>query len=97
MLHDGLAIREKKQPDDWTTFNTRSMLGEALNGRKRYADAEPLLRQGYEGMKAREGAIPPQGTTCLPEALDRLIELYTATNRTDEVSEVADRAGDVLA
>ena len=27
----------------WTTFNTRSMLGGALLGQKRYADAEPLL------------------------------------------------------
>jgi hypothetical protein len=37
------------------------------------------------GMKAREKTIPPQGSTRLPEALDRLIELYTATNRPDEV------------
>jgi tetratricopeptide (TPR) repeat protein len=85
VLRDSLAIREMKQPDNWTTFNVRSMLGEALNGQKKYAEAEPLLRQGYEGMTARERTIPPQGTTRLTEALDRLIELYTATNRPDEV------------
>jgi len=33
-------------PDDWLTFNTQSMLGGALLGRKRYADAEPLLVKG---------------------------------------------------
>src|SRR5262249_34704832 len=27
-LHDCLRIREKTQPDEWTTFNTRSLLGE---------------------------------------------------------------------
>jgi serine/threonine protein kinase/tetratricopeptide (TPR) repeat protein len=85
LLRECLAIREKAEPDAWTTFNTRSLLGGALLGQKEYAEAEPLLRQGYEGMKAREKAIPPPGSTRLPEALDRLIELSTATNRPDEV------------
>jgi tetratricopeptide (TPR) repeat protein len=85
ILRECLAIREKAEPDAWTTFNTRSQLGGVLLGQKKYAEAEPLLRQGYEGMKAREKAIPPQGATRLPEALDRLIELYTAINRPDEV------------
>ncbi len=35
-------------------------------------------------MKQREKTMPPQGATRIPEALDRLIELYTATNRPDE-------------
>jgi hypothetical protein len=61
------------------------MLGGALLGQKKYADAEPLLLKGYEGMKAREKAIPPPASTCIPEALDRLIELYTATKQPDEL------------
>jgi hypothetical protein len=61
------------------------MLGGALLGQKKYADAEPLLLTGYEGMKAHEKTIPSQGNTRIPEALDRLIELYTATNKPDEV------------
>ena len=43
------------------------------------------MLKGYEGMKQREKTIPPQASTRLPEALDRLIELYTATNKPDEV------------
>ena len=39
----------------------RSMLGGALLGQKKYAEAEPLLLAGYEGMKARADKIPPQG------------------------------------
>jgi eukaryotic-like serine/threonine-protein kinase len=84
-LRESLAIREKKEPDDWRTFNTRSLLGGALLGQKKYADAEPLLLKGYEGMKQRVKSIPPQGNTRIPEALDRLIELYTAMNKPDEV------------
>ncbi len=85
LLRDCLAIREKTQPDAWTTFNTRSMLGGALLGQKKYAEAEPLLLKGYEGMKQREKSIPPRANTRIPEALDRLIELYTAMNRPDAV------------
>jgi hypothetical protein len=48
--------------------------------------AEPLLRVGYEGMKAREAAIPPQGKPRLPEALERLVELYTFLERPDEAA-----------
>jgi eukaryotic-like serine/threonine-protein kinase len=36
-------------------------------------------------MKQREKTIPPQAGTRLPEALDRLIDLYTATNKPDDV------------
>jgi tetratricopeptide (TPR) repeat protein len=88
VLRECLAIREKTQRDVWTTFNTLSVLGGALLGQKKYADAEPLLLKGYEGMKAREKTIPKQGGAELriPEALDRLIDLYTATDKPDGVT-----------
>ena len=34
--------------------NARSLLGESLIGQKKYADAEPLVLSGYEGLRARE-------------------------------------------
>jgi hypothetical protein len=85
LLRECLAINEKARPDDWRTFEARSLLGGALLGHEKYADAEPYLRQGYEGMKQREKAIYAPDATALPEALDRLIELETAMNRPDEV------------
>jgi eukaryotic-like serine/threonine-protein kinase len=85
LIRECLAIREKTQADVWNTFNTQSLLGGALLGQKKYAEAEPLLLKGYEGMKQRQKSIPPQGNTRIPEALDRLIDLYTATNKPDEV------------
>ena len=85
LLRECLAIREKTQPDVWSTFNTQSLLGGVLLGQKKYAEAEPLLLAGYEGMKQREKTIPPQGKVRLPEALDRSIDLATATNKPDDV------------
>ncbi len=84
LLRECLAIREKTQPDAWTTFNTMSLLGGVLLGQKKHAEAEPLLLAGFEGMKKREKTIPPAGLVRLREALDRLIELSTATNKPDE-------------
>jgi eukaryotic-like serine/threonine-protein kinase len=84
VLRACLAAREKAEPDAWTTFNTQSMLGGALLGQRQYAEAGPLLLKGYEGMKRHEKAIPPPGAARIPEAVDRLVEWSTATNRPDE-------------
>ena len=85
-LRECLAIREQTQPDVWSTFNTKSTLGGALLGQKRFADAEPLLLTGYEGMKQREKTIPAQGKTRLPEAAERLVQLYDATGNKEEAA-----------
>jgi tetratricopeptide (TPR) repeat protein len=86
LLRECLAIRAKKQPDAWYTFDTQAMLGASLLGQKQYADAEPLLLKGYEGMKAREKAIPPQGQPRLTEALERLVELYERWERPEQAA-----------
>ena len=80
MLRGALAIRETKQPDLWSTFDTRSALGGALLGQKKYAEAEPLLLQGFEGMKQREAKIRPVDRRHLVEALERLVRLYEETD-----------------
>jgi tetratricopeptide (TPR) repeat protein len=85
-LHDCLAIREKQQPDDWTTFNALSMLGEALYGQKKFAEAEPLLVRSYEGMKQRATKIPKEGQHRLAEAVERLVQLYDAWGKPNDAT-----------
>jgi serine/threonine protein kinase len=85
-LRECLAIRARQTPDNWGTFYVRSMLGEALMGQKKYAEAEPLLLEGYRGLKERSKAIPPQGRDRLREALERLVRLYEATGKPDEAA-----------
>ena len=50
-MRESLTIRERIRPGNWATYNTKSLLGESLLGQKKYAEAEPLLLSGYEGMK----------------------------------------------
>jgi tetratricopeptide (TPR) repeat protein len=83
-LREWAAFWAKVPADNWTTFDAQSMLGASLLGQKKYADAEPLLLKGYEGLKEREKSLGPRDAPRLPEAIDRLIELYTATNKPDE-------------
>src|SRR5262249_14649794 len=59
LLRECLKFREQNEANNWETFFTKSALGVCLLGQKRYAEAEPLLLAGYEGMKRREGTIPP--------------------------------------
>ena len=85
-LRECLTIRQKIQPDDWTTFDTESILGEALLDQKKFADAEPLLLSGYEGMKQREDTIPSQDKPHLTQALERLVRLYEAWGKPDKAA-----------
>jgi hypothetical protein len=62
------------------------MLGGSLLGQKKYAEAEPLLLSGYEGMMQREEKIPSLGRPRLREALQRLVRLYEATSRPDHAA-----------
>jgi eukaryotic-like serine/threonine-protein kinase len=86
LLREALAIREKAQPDAWSTFNSKSLLGGALLGQKKYAEAEPLLLAGYRGMKEREAKIPPESKDRLTEALEHLVQLYDSWGKRDEAA-----------
>jgi serine/threonine-protein kinase len=84
ILRECLGIREKKLPDDCVLFNTKSMLGGALAGQDKFQEAEPFLIEGYHGMKEREEKIPANAKTRLPEAIQRLVDLYTAWEKLEE-------------
>jgi tetratricopeptide (TPR) repeat protein len=83
-LRQGLLIRQRIQPNDWTTFDTKSMLGEALLDQKKYAEAEDLLLSGCKGLKQNEAQIPSQDKPRLTKAVERLVQLYVAWGKKDE-------------
>jgi tetratricopeptide (TPR) repeat protein len=85
-LRKCLAMRQRLLPDDWTTFDTQSLLGEALLEQKKLADAEPLLLTGYEGLKARADSVPPPEQVCIRKAGERLVRLYQSWGKTDEAA-----------
>jgi hypothetical protein len=84
ILRECLAVREKAQPDDWSTFYTRSLLGSSLIGQNKLVEAEPLILAGYEGLKVRAARMPPQAKPRLAEAAERLVRLYGAWGKPDK-------------
>jgi tetratricopeptide (TPR) repeat protein/tRNA A-37 threonylcarbamoyl transferase component Bud32 len=87
ILRECLAIRAKKEPDEWTTFHTASLLGAALLGQSRHAESEPLALQGYQGMKQRAAKIPTEAApVLLREALERLVQLYDSWDKQHEAA-----------
>jgi tetratricopeptide (TPR) repeat protein len=87
LLREVLAIREKLAPDDWETHNTKSLIGDAMLGQRKYADAEPLLLKGYEGLQQTEAQIKPiDRSVWLGDALERLVKLYNALGKPDEAA-----------
>jgi hypothetical protein len=57
LAREALEFNRKQQPDDWPSFRAESLLGASLAGQKKYAEAEPLLLEGYQGMAARKDRI----------------------------------------
>jgi tetratricopeptide (TPR) repeat protein len=69
--------------EDLKHYYWESVLGAVLHGQKKYVDAEPLLLQGYEGMRQRE-AIHPAVKRRMREARQWIVHFYEATNQPDK-------------
>lgn len=86
ILREALQIVENQSGESWARFDTQSMLGEALLKQKKYDEAEPLLVQGYEGMKKHEAGLGLIGLPRQTAALERLVQLYDAAGKTKEAA-----------
>ncbi len=87
ILRACLSILEAKLPNDWSIFHTKSLLGDSLLRQGKHTDAEPLIIQGYEGLKARETRIPASSKPRLNEAGERVVQLYEAWGKTNKADE----------
>jgi serine/threonine protein kinase len=86
-LREALATMVKTKPDDWRRYNLESLLGANLIGLKKYAQAEPLVLSGYQGMKERESKMPMGAKAFLKEDAERVVELYTAWGKSQKAAE----------
>jgi tetratricopeptide (TPR) repeat protein len=82
-----LRIRQRLQPDDWSTFHAQSMLGGALAGQRRFDEAERWLLSGYNGLVRLIATLPVDHALRPPEAAKRLLDLYLAWGRPEKADE----------
>jgi len=76
----------KKRPDHWQMYRAESLLGATLAGQKKYAEAEPLLLEGYTGMLARKDLIASPDRYHLNLAHEWLVRLYQAWGKPDKAA-----------
>jgi tetratricopeptide (TPR) repeat protein len=83
-LRTCLQIRATQQPNAWTTFHTQALLGASLLGQHKYAEAEPLLLAGFDGMMQRANRIPAPNQVYLSETVVYIVHLYLATGKLEQ-------------
>ena len=87
LAREALEAEKKVQPDDWQRYRAASLLGASLAGEKKYAEAEPLLLEGYQGMLARKDRIDVPDRYHLDRAREWIIQLYQAWGKPTKAAE----------
>ena len=72
LLKEASAVWEKSQPQGIDRFETQSLLGAALVGQGKYAEAEPQLLSSYDQLQKLSVAFARP----IPAGGDRIVELY---------------------
>jgi hypothetical protein len=73
--------------NDWGRFRARVFLGGALAGLHRYAEAEPLLISGYQGMQQRLSRIPAKQKKWLRSSGEQIIDLYLQWSKPEQAAQ----------
>ncbi len=88
ILREALAGREKAMPNRWTRFVEQSLLGDSLVGQQKYAEAEPLLLSGYDGLIERALTISAYDRAPITLAAgNRILRLYEAWGKPSQATE----------
>ncbi len=86
VLRECLDIRTRILSGSWLESNAKSLLGAALAGQSRLAEAQPLLVESYEGLSNADAIPAGARGQLLADALRRIVDLYTAWDQPDEAT-----------
>ena len=92
LARGAVEVDQRKRPDDWERFRAESLLGASLAGQKKYAEAEPLLLEGYRGMEARKDRIAVPDRSHLDRAREWIVQLYQAWGKPAKAAEWGGRS-----
>jgi hypothetical protein len=87
LAREAMQFDRKKQPDDWQGFRAETLLGASVAGQKKYAEAEPLLLEGYQGMVARKEKVMVADWYHLDRAREWIVQLYQAWGKPEKAAE----------
>jgi hypothetical protein len=87
LARDARGTERKIQPDLWPRYRAETVLGESLAGQRKFAEAEPLIVEGFKGMLARKERIAVPDQYHLDRAREWLVRLYAAWGKPAKVAE----------
>jgi eukaryotic-like serine/threonine-protein kinase len=93
LAREALEFDRQKRPDDWQRFRAESLLGASLAGQKKYAEAEPLLLEGYQGMLTRKERMGVPNWYHLDRAREWIVQLYLDWGKPEKAAEWKTRTG----
>jgi tetratricopeptide (TPR) repeat protein len=87
LLREAVDTTEKTSPDAWNRYYFQGLLGASLAGQKQFAEAEPLLVSGREGMVQRAAAVPADRLSLVVQAGQRIVQLYESWGKLEKAAE----------
>src|SRR5262249_15182373 len=87
LLRDALEAYEKSAPNHWRRYYTQSSLRASLAGLEKYAQAEPLLISGYDGIKQRMQLVPADNRAVLDQVREWIATLYRAMGQPEKAQQ----------
>ncbi|MBS9462865.1 beta-lactamase family protein [Flagellimonas sp. 389] len=86
VLKETLSIRQNTAPKSWTTFNTKSLLGEVQMHLKEYKNAYTSTTTAYIQLKENVQSIPNSARKLrMQQALNRVMELLQKTENNSQL------------
>lgn len=85
-LRECLSIQEKLGPKAWQTFHTKLLLGCALLGQKKDDQANPLVKDGWEGLKQQAATIPSEAKPRIVAAQKKVVQILESQEKGEEAA-----------
>jgi eukaryotic-like serine/threonine-protein kinase len=86
LLREAVDGYRQAGSETWQRSYAESLLGASLIALHRFAEAEPLLLDGYDGMMQRKPSIPAEQLPKLDEVKRAIVDLYQAWGKPDRLS-----------
>jgi eukaryotic-like serine/threonine-protein kinase len=90
-FREALKGYEKVRPGMWQRYNSASLLGQSLLAERKYAQAEPLLLSGYQGLLQRRDKISAPNRPYVASAGARIVRLYVEWGQPKKAEEWRNR------
>jgi serine/threonine protein kinase len=87
ILRQALTYRDKGDKDDFQLYRAQAFLGAALNGLKRYPEAEKLLLSGQQGLEQRVSRMPADQKKWLRFSAEQMVDLYSNWGKPEEAAQ----------